>query len=322
MGMKTNPRGAVRASQNAPLYGMVVFNLVEESPAGVAAVLDGDTSMGQPVGFLTGAPTFNVSRETVNITEPIMGLGVRLKGSEQLQNEEGTVELEFANISVDNLLRALPGTRRSDWLSVAHASVTLGSGNAAFKLAALEGGVGPNTNYTAVIATPAGSTTTVAVTGSLPSRVITITPATGATANDVIKAVNANSQANAIVQAGRTNASDGTGTVAAVTSTPFSGGAAGTKIGERLTSPGSWALSDYVRTVHIVWESTATNVAMMARIKNAISMDDFSFQADDGGQMSGIGMTLTATADEEDYVAATGSYTGPFAIMKLDDVAA
>ncbi len=320
--MKLLPRGAVAAAQNAPLYGTAIYNLVEETPAGVAAALAGDTSMGIPVGFLTDLPTFNVSRETVNITEPIAGLGVRLKGSEQLMSEEGSVELSFASITAENLKRALPGLRSTDWTSAAHGSAVLGTGNAAVKLTALASGVSVNTNYTAVIAAPAGATTTVVVSGTLPARVITINPSTTATANSVVDAVNANAAANAIVQAGLPATSNGTAVVAAVTSTPFAGGTAGTRIGTVLKSNGSWLISDYIRTVHVIWESVNTNVAHMARIKNAISMDDFSFQGDDGGTMSGISMTLTATAAEEDYDTASGNYAGPFAWLRLDDVAA
>lgn len=316
------PAGAVAAAQNAPLYGTVILNLAEETPAAVIAAIGGDTSMGIPFGFLTDLPTFNVSRETVNITEPIAGLGIRLKGSEQLQMEEGTVELAFAQITADNIRYALPGTTKSDWVSDVTGSLTVGTGNSSVRVRALAAGtVGNSIQYAQ--SAPAGTgapQATVAVTGTAPNYTITVSPKTTATANDVIEAINNHATAKTLVQAGRPAGTNGTGAPATAIAAPLAGGAAGTKIGSKLISSGSWALADYIRTVHIIWESTATQVAHMARVKNAISMDDFSFQGDDGGQMSGVSVTLTATSDESDYNAATGNYTGPFAWFALDPV--
>jgi hypothetical protein len=329
--MKNLPRGAVAAAQNAPLYGTVIFNLVEETPAAVAAALAGDTSMGLPVGFLTDLPTFTVSRETVNITEPIAGLGVRLKGSEQLQSEEGTVELSFASISVENLKRALPGLRDSAWNSATNGFRSVGTGNVAHTVRALASGAAGNAlSYAIVVPATANAVASVTVTGAAGSETITFntatdaaaTPASTSTANDAIRLINAHATASKLVQAGKPATSDGTGIVTATAAATLSGGAAGTRIGTRLKSNGTWAISDYIRTVHVIWESVNTNVAHMARIDNAISMDDFSFQGDDGGTMSGISMTMTATASEEDYDSNTGRYRGPFSWMRLDDVAA
>lgn len=312
------------AAQNAPLYGTVIINLAEETPNAVVQAIAGDTSYGINLGFLTDLPTFNIARETVNITEPIAGLGTRLKGSEQLQMEEGTVELAFAQLNIDTIRYALPGTTKAAWNSATTASITAGTGNSSVRVRALTAGTTGN-SILYVQSAPSGTGApfaTVTVSGTAPAYTITVASKTDATANDVIDAINTHATARTIVQAGRPAGTTGTGVPATLASTALSGGAAGTRIGYMLTSQGSWALSDYIRTVHIVWESTATNVAMLARIKNAISMDDFSFQADDGGQMSGVTMTLTATADEADYQTASGNYAGPFAILKLDDVAA
>jgi hypothetical protein len=330
VGMKNLPRGAVAAAQNAPLYGTVIFNLVEETPPAVAAALDGDTSMGLPVGFLTDLPTFNVSRETVDITGSIAGLGVRLKGSELLLSEEGSVELAFASISVENLKRALPGLRDSAWNSDTNASRSVGTGNAQHTVRALASGAAGNAlSYAIVVPATANAVASVTVTGAAGSETITFntatnaatTPASTSTANDAIRLINEHATAKKLVQAGRPKTSDGSAVVTAAAAATLAGGAPGTRIGDRLKSGGSWTLSDYIRTVHVIWESVNTNVAHMARIDNAISMDDFSFQGDDGGAMSGISMTMTATASEEDYDSNTGRYRGPFSWLKLDDVA-
>lgn len=320
MGSKNNPAGTVAASINAPLYGTVIMNLVEESPAAIIAAIGGDTSYGTALGFLTGAPTFNVARESVNTAENIMGLATRIKGTEQLQNEEATIECEFASISIDNLKYALPGTIKSDWTPAVSASITAGTGNSSVTVRALTGGTGGNSLLYAQTA-PSGTGApyaTVTVSGST----ITVASKTDATANHVIDAINAHATAKTLVQAGRPAGTTGTGLPATLAATALSGGAAGTRIGYTLTSPGTWGLSDYIRSVHVVWESVATRVAMIARAKNAISMDDFSFQADDGGQMTGVSMTLTATSDESDFSSTTGNYVGGWAISKLDDVAA
>lgn len=336
MGSRLLPKGAVNAAQNAPLYGTVIMNLVEETPDAVIAAIGGDTSMGIPFGFLTTLPTFNVNRETVNITDPIAGLGIRLKGSEQLRSEEGTVELAFAQLSTDNIMYALPGTRKTDWMSAKTGSLTVGTGNSAYTVRAIAPGVSGNSIQYAVTvpgtanANPTGPV--VSVTGTAPNYTISVDVSTGtagaapypvtSTANDVIRAINAHAVAKTIVQAGRPATSTGAGIVAASVAAPLAGGSAGTRIGSVLTSQGSWTLADYIRTVHVAWESVSAPVAMLGRVKNAISMGNFSFQGDDGGQMSGASLTLTATADESDYQSATGNYAGPFAFLKLDDVIA
>lgn len=318
------PSGAVAAAQNGLLYGSVIINLAEETPAAVVAAIAGDTSYGISLGFLTDLPTFTVARETVNITEPIAGLGTRLKGSEQLLSEEGTVECSFAQVSIDNLKYTMPGTTKSDWNADLTASITAGTGNSSVRVRALTAGTTGNSIEYAQTA-PSGTGApyaTVTVTGTAPAYTITVASKTDATANHVIDAINSHATAKTIVQAGRPSGTTGTGVPATLAAAALTGGAAGSRIGYKLTSGGSWGLSDYIRTVHVVWESTATNVAALARIKNAISIDDFSYQADDGGQLSGTTLTLTATADEADYNAATGNYAGPFAFLKLDDVAA
>lgn len=324
MGSRNNPAGTVAAAQNAPLYGTVIMNLVEESPAAIIAAIGGDTSYGTALGFLTGAPTFNVARESVNTAENIMGLSTRIKGTELLQNEEATIEVEFASLSIDNLKYALPGTVKSDWTPAVSASITAGTGNSSVTVRALTGGTGGNSLLYAQTA-PSGTGApyaTVTVTGTAPAYTITVASKTDATANHVIDAINSHATAKTLVQAGRPAGTTGAGVPATLAATALAGGAAGTRIGYTLTSPGTWGLSDYIRTVHVVWESAASRVAMIARAKNAISMDDFSFQANDDGTMGGASMTLTATSDEADFSATTGNYVGGWAISKLDDVAA
>ena len=319
---KLLPANVTSLAQNTPVGpGIALMNVVEFTPQGILNALAGDTSYGVNVGLLTSPPTFNLGQETSNLLDNVIGGIPQLQGALQLTSQQVTMDVEFAQITRENLEMALPGLQTTTWNSGAHAGVTVGTGNAAFTLRALTSGVGPNTNYTVVVNAPAGATTTVAVSGTLPARVFTISPATGATANDIIRAVNLDPTANDYVRAGKPASSNGTGAVASATSTPFAGGSAGASIGQKFTHKGFWTSSDYSMNFVAAFESANTRVASILRVDNVISMDDFSFSPEDTQVLTGNGMTLTATATDSDYDPSTGSYKPPMAWYLLDPVA-
>ncbi len=320
MGSKLLPAGLSQKGVNDPLGpGVVLYDVVSYKPADILSIINGDTAMGKSLGLLSAAPTFSVSQDTVNMYDNVVGLNARLLGSEQLSSQEVTIECEFININKSTLALAMPGLSETDWMGDTNALLVTGTGNAAFKTVALAGGTGGNA-ISITVGTPAGTgapQVVVTVTGSA----ISLAVKTTATANDAVAAINSHAAARALVQAGLPTTSNGTGVLLAQVSTPLAGGAAGTRIGGKFQHRGFWDTSNRLRNVAIVLESNKSSVAHVFSIRNAISMDDFEYSAEDDQVLAGVGMTFSAENSDDDYDAAVGNYRAPFTLYRLDDVA-
>lgn len=301
--------------------GVCIANCVEFTATGIKAAIAGDTGAGLRLGAMTSAPSVSVSRDITDRTEDIVGLNAAFVGAQRLQRTDVTLDVELVELSPDNLQRIHPGLQRSDWLSSAHARLTTGTGNSAFDIWSLLPGTGPNA-VTRVVSTPSGSTTTVTVSGSAGSEVITVAPATGATAQAVVDAINASVTAKALVQAGLPASSDGTGAVAAAVSAPLAGGTAGSKIGIKLEPTGFFKRSEYLRNIVLALEGDNQDVLQIWRIDNAFSTDDFDLSPDDAGGVSGISCTFTGHVTEANYDQTLGVYLPPYACYVADIAAA
>lgn len=296
--------------------GVLLANLVEFTPLAVKQVLGGDESLGLKLGALTAAPSVSITREITDRSEGIVGLNAPLLGAQVLQRTDISVEADLVELHTKNLKILHPGLTEVDWMSAAHARATIGTGNAAFNVAALRPGVSGNTIAFAVSA-PSGSVTTVAVGGTNPSETITVAPATGATALDVIDAINGHAEAKKLVQAGTPLTSDGTGAVATHASAPLAGGSAGAKIGARLKPTGTIRRSDYMRNVVLALEGDNTDVLQLWRINNVIQTEDLDYEPDDEGGVSGMTVTFAGHVGDSDYDPNTGIYIPPYEILNL-----
>lgn len=295
--------------------GVALANVVDFTPQGIKDVIAGDESKGIRIGALASAPTFNASPEFQDLTENIVGLNAPFKGAQVLQRTDVTIDVELVELSPRNIKYIHPGLTSTDFLNAAYAKLTIGTGNSQLNVVAQTPGVGGNSVNMAISA-PAGATTTVAVA----TNTITVTPKTAETAQGVIDAINANAAAFALVQAGLSATSNGTGPIATFTSSPLAGGAAGTKSGIRLAPTGFVADSHYLNNLTLALEGKNQDVLMVYRIFNAFSNDDFEYAADDDGNLSSISATFMGHVGDQNYDPATGSYIPPYEIIVLDPV--
>ena len=304
---ETNPAGP----------GVLIANLVEFTPGNIKAAIQGDTSAGLRLGAMTSAPSVSISREVTDRTENIVGIDAPGVGSQVLRRTDVVLETELVNLGVANLKRIHPGLAEEDWMSSAHAALTTGTGNAAFRLMALASGAGGN-GISRVVNTPAGATTTVAVTGSAGAEVITISPSATATANEVVTAVNAHTTAKTLVQAGLPVTSDGTGAVVAAASATLAGGAAGAKIGKVLKPTGFFRRADYLRNLCLCLEGDNQDVLQIWRIDNAFQTDDIDYSPDDEGGVAGISCSFTGHVTEANLDPVLGTYLPPYKVYVAD----
>lgn len=297
--------------------GVLLANLVEFTFPAVKAAISGDTAAGYRLGAMTSAPSVSISREVTDRTEDIVGLDAPFVGAQVLRRTDVVMEAELVQLTPQNLKLIHPGLAESDWMSATHAALTTGTGNSAFRLMALVPGTAPNA-ITRVVSAPAGGTTTVAVTGSAGAEIITINPATGATANAVVDAINNHATAKTLVQAGLPATSDGTGVSVAAVSASLAGGATGSKIGKILKPTGSFKRSDYLRNLVLALEGDNQDVLMMYKIDNAFQTDDFDYSPDDEGGISGISCSFTGHVTEANYDPVLGVYVSPYSIYVAD----
>jgi hypothetical protein len=297
--------------------GVLIQNLVEFSAVGVKAAIAGDTAAGLRLGAMTSAPSISISREVTDRTEAIVGLDAPFVGAQVLRRTDVVVECELVQLSNENIMRMHPGLAKTDWMSSASAKLTTGTGNAAFNLIALAGGVGGN-GMTRVVVAPSGAATTVTVTGATGSEVLTINPKTAETANGVVDAINANAAAKLIVQAGLPASSDGTGAVAAAISASLAGGTAGSKVGVKLAPTGSFKRSDYMRNLTLCLEGDNQDLLQIWRVDNAFQTDDLDYSPDDEGGVSGMSCTFTGHVTEANFDPVLGNYISPYAIYNFD----
>ena len=311
--------------QNADLGpGVVLKNVLDLSPAGIDKVLAGNRAFGQKIGAMTSAPSISISRNMIDITEPIVGLNVALKGARQVQRVDASIDVEFAEITHDNYEILNPGQSKTDWLSSANASLDVGTGNSQFSVVARNAGItGNSITLTRTAAAGASAPTTVSVTGNA----ITVTLGTGttagvvnATATDVVAAINASATAALLVQAGLSGTSNGTGLVAAGASTPLAGGAAGSRIGYTFRDQATLRLSDYMKNMCFVMESTQSKVNTIYTFFDVVATEDFEQSPDDEAQISGVSQTFMAHASESSYDPVSGVYLPAYERRALDPV--
>lgn len=295
--------------------GVALANQVDFTPQGIKDAINGDESKGIKLGALASAPTFNASPEFQDLTENIVGLNAAFKGAQVLQRTDVTIDVEIVELSVRNLKYIFPSMQSVDFLSSVHARLTVGTGNSQFNVVSQTPGVIGNST-SLVISAPSGSSTSVSVAGS----VITVAPKTAETANGAIAAINANAAAFALVQAGLSSTSNGTGAVATLVSTPLAGGTAGSKIGARLNSTGFAADSNYLSNLTLALEGKNQDVLVIYKVANAFSNDDFEYAADDDGNLSSISATFMGHIGDANYDPTTGSYLPPFDIFVFDPV--
>jgi hypothetical protein len=297
--------------------GVLVENLVEFTGPAVRSAIAGDSGAGVMLGAMTTAPSVSVSREVTDRTEDIVGLNAAGVGAQTLQRTDVVLEAELVDLTPEQLMRVHPGLQKSDWMSSAHARLTIGTGNSAFSVWSLAPGTAGNAK-TVVVSTPAGATTTVAISGTAGAEVLTIGPKTGETANGVVAAVNASSTANVLFQAGLPATSDGTGTVAAAASTPLASGTAGSRIGYKLEPTGFFKRSDYKRNLCLCLEGDNQDLLHIWRIDNAFQTDDIDFSPDDEGGVSGVSVSFSGHVTEANYDPVLGVYLPPYAVYIAD----
>ncbi len=308
---ETNPAGP----------GVLIANLTEFTATNVKSAIQGDSSAGLRLGAMTSAPSVSISREVTDRTENIVGIDAPGVGAQVLRRTDVVLEVELVNLGIDNLKRIHPGLAEEDWMSTAHAKLTTGTGNAGFTIMALTGGTGSNA-VTRVIVAPAGSITTVVVSGTAGAEVITINPKTAETAAGVVAAINSSTTANKIVQAGLPVTSDGTGAVAAAVSAPLAGGTAGSKIGKILKPTGFFKNSDYLRNLCLCLEGSNQDILQIWKIDNAFQTDDLDYSPDDEGGVAGISCSFTGHVTEANYDSTLGVYLPPYRIFTADLAAA
>src|SRR5215216_3646518 len=229
----------LQAPNSAPLGpGVLIANLSEFTPLGVAAAIAGDTSMGFRLGAMTSSPSVSIARETNDLTENYVGINAMFKGATQIMRTDITLEVELAELTHSNIKLLHPGLSESNWLNAAVSRRTYGTGNSAFSVAALTPGNTGDSITVATVAAGANTPLTVVVTGTAPTYTITVNLSTtavagtsNATALAVVNAINNHATASTLVQAGLPVTSDGSGTVAGAISQALAGGTTGSKVG-------------------------------------------------------------------------------------------
>lgn len=265
---------------------------------------------------MTSAPSVSISREVTDRSESIVGINAAGKGSQVLQRTDVVMEAELVELTPDQLTRIHPGLAKADWISDTHAKLNIGTGNAAFQVYSLTPGVaGNSTNI--VVSTPAGATTS----ATFATNTLTIAPKTAETAKGMVEALNANYASvltAANVQLGLPSTSDGSGTLLAATTTPLAGGAAGTRMGYRMTPQGFFKSTDYKRNLCLCLEGDNQDLLHIWRIDNAFQTDDLDVSADDAGDVSGVSVSFQGHVTEANYDSTLGVYLPPYAIYVAD----
>ena len=318
--MVTIPRLQAASSKSihsAPIGpGVALANVVDFSPQGIKDIIAGDRSKGYRIGALTAAPTFTASPSFNDLMENIVGTPGAFKGAQSIERIDVTIECELAELTHENIQLVHPGLTKTDWMSNIHARLVVGTGNAQFAVTSKAAGVAGN-DITLTVATPAGTSTVVAVDGTD----ITVTPAAStdaAKASSVVAAINAHAGAKALVQAGLTATSDGSGNVLAAAEAPLAGGAAGSRIGFKFDPKGYVRNSDYLNNFVMALEGTNTDVLQIYVVHNVLSTDDFSYQPDDAGNISSLSATFTGHIGDESFDPSTGVYKPAYEIYNLD----
>jgi hypothetical protein len=298
--------------------GIMGEGVVDDSISGLTKFMQGNTAYGRILGHMTSTPELTVAREWVDLTENVVTVTGTLRGAKQVRRVDVEIGVELAELNFENYKLLNPGQAETDWVNGVKAFLTTGTGNAAFDLVSKVVGTAGN-SITRVVATPTGSDTVVAVTGTAPNYVVTITPATGATAGDVVDAVNTHTTANDIVRAGLPSTSDGTGAVVAAASASLAGGTAGTRIGSSFQDQAFITDANYV-DLSFIMESTNARFNSVLTLFGCLQTGDFNPSFDDDGNISGISATFVAHADLSTYDPTLGTITPAYRWRQLDPV--
>src|SRR5215212_4975686 len=157
----------LQSPNSAPLGpGVLIANLAEFTPLGVAAAIQGDTSMGFRLGAMTSAPSVSIARETIDLTENYVGINAMFKGATQIMRTDITMEVELAELTHANLKLLHPGLSETNWLNAAVSRKTIGSGMSQFTVAAILAGTAGDSITITLVAAGANTPLTVSVTGS------------------------------------------------------------------------------------------------------------------------------------------------------------
>lgn len=304
--------------------GTIIEDLVDNSISGLEKIMLGNSAYGRKVGAMTATPEPTISREWIDLSEPLVGINASLKGTKQVQRVDVSLAVTVAEDSIENYEALNPGQSRTDWLNSPHGSLDLGAGNAAFSVVAMAPGVAGNSVSLALVAPgTASAPLTVAVTGNA----ITVNLATGvgttppvtSTAKEVVDAINAHSQASLLVRAGLPATSNGSGVAVAAASAPLAGGADGARIGVEMVDNAFVTESNH-HTYSFVMESQRSRFNSVLTLYNCLQTEDYNPSYDDNGQISGISGTFMAHADMSTYDPNTGVILPPYRWRKLDRV--
>lgn len=314
--------------QNAPLGpGAILANCGQLTPQGLLKVIRGDSdAQGRHIGGMTDSPTFTDEDEVQNLAENLVGISADLKGAIRRQLTTVMIECEIARMTEENFKLIRPDFEGSDWVlgDGAFARLSVGPGNAGILYtAATQGTLGNDTQVAHVVS---GNNTPLSV--AVPSGIVTVnlgTDGTGApvsTADQVIAAVLALPAAAALLGAARaTGNSTGGGTVPAQAATNLAGGVNPTVVGRKLRRRGFYKLTDYLDNVVLVLPRLDTPTGYIFVIENAMNRsDDFEYEPDDEGNISGVSLELVAHNDGTQMDPVTGELEIPYWIGVLDPV--
>jgi hypothetical protein len=318
--------GSPSSPQRSPVGpGVATLDQIDFTVDGILGMIAGDESKGRSLGALTAAPSFTASPEYLDRTESLVGLNAPFFGAQQLTRTDVTVEVEFAELTKDNMQAIHPGLDSEEFVSSLHGHLVVGTGNSAFALTAREPGTAGNSiTITLVKAAAADAPTSVAVS----AEDITVTLGTNsdptpftinATANEVIAAINASAPAKALVKAGRASGSDGTGTVAAAVEAPLAGGTTSTtRSGDKLTPRGFISNGDYFDNITMALEGQNQPLMQLYVVHNVISLDEISFSPADDGDISSMSATFTGHVTASQLDTELGVYRPPYDLYFFD----
>jgi hypothetical protein len=285
-------------------------------------MIAGDESKGRSLGALTAAPSFTASPEYLDRTESLVGLNAPFFGAQQLTRTDVTVEVEFAELTEENMHAVHPGLDSEEFVSSLHGHLVRGTGNSAFAVTAREAGTSGNTT---TITLTAGSGNDTPTSVSVSTAAITVTLGTdsagvvNATANEVVAAINASTPAKALVRAGKAAGSDGTGVVAAAASAPLAGGTTSTtRAGVKLKPRGFISNGDYFENITMALEGQNQPLMQLYTVYNVISLDEISFSPADDGDISSMSATFTGHVTGAQLDTELGVYRPPYELWFYD----
>jgi hypothetical protein len=285
-------------------------------------MIAGDESVGRSLGALTAAPAFTASPEYLDRTESLVGLNAPFFGAQQLTRTDVTVEVEFAELTEDNMHAVHPGLDSTEFVSSLHGYLVVGTGNSKLAVTARTPGTSGNTT-TLTLTAGVGADTPTSV--SVSTQAITVTLGTdtdedvSATVDEVVAAINASTPAKALVKAGRGPGSDGSGVVAAAASAPLAGGTTSTtRSGVKMSPRGFISDGDYFENITMALEGQNQPLMQLYVVHNVISLDEISFSPADDGDISSMSATFTGHVTAAQLDTELGIYRPPYDLYFFD----